>query len=47
MRAARFNTPLLDGHRGAAVEVPFDPSERWQMQRQQIRSGRRSHPSSS
>ena len=20
---------ILDGHKGAAVEVPFDPSERW------------------
>ena len=43
MKATRFQAPLLSGHKGGAVEVPFDPSAKWQTPSQQIRPGRRGH----
>ena len=43
MRAARFTAILLDGHKGTAVEVPFDPAERWGSQTQTLRKGRKGH----
>ena len=44
MKAVRFNAPILAGHKGAAVEVPFDPNTSWETAPQQIRPGRRGHP---
>ncbi len=43
MKATQFQAPLLSGHKGAAVEVPFDPSAKWQTPSQQIRPGRRGY----
>lgn len=43
MRAARFTATLLDGHKGAAVEVPFDPAERWGSVAVPLRKGRKGH----
>ncbi len=44
MRAARFRGEVLAGHKEAAVEVPFDPGERFGSQAVSIRRGRRGHP---
>lgn len=38
-----FSAPLLEGHKGAAVEVPFDPAERWGQAPRALRAGRRGH----
>ena len=43
MKAIRFQAPLLSGHKGAAVEVPFDPGKKWEAPSQQLRPGRRGH----
>jgi predicted DNA-binding protein (MmcQ/YjbR family) len=43
MANARFTATLLDGHKGAAFEVPFDPSERWSIEPTRIRAGRNGH----
>jgi hypothetical protein len=43
MRQERFQTPLLEGHKGAAVEVPFDPGDRWAIPARQLWRGRRGH----
>ncbi|MFO0933896.1 MAG: DUF1905 domain-containing protein [Planctomycetota bacterium] len=39
----RFRAWILDGHKGAAVEVPFDPADRWGTRAQALRPGRRGH----
>jgi hypothetical protein len=41
--AARFSGPVLEGHKGCAVEVPFDPKERWGTSPVALRPGRRGH----
>jgi len=41
--AARFSAVLLEGHKGTAVEVPFDPDERWTQAARALRPGRRGH----
>jgi hypothetical protein len=41
--AARFSAVLLEGHKGTAVEVPFDPAERWTQAARALRPGRRGH----
>ncbi|MFO0969099.1 MAG: DUF1905 domain-containing protein [Gemmataceae bacterium] len=41
MPKARFTAPILAGHKQAAVEVPFDPGERWGLAPVPIRPGRR------
>ena len=43
MANARFTATLLDGHKGAAFEVPFDPAERWSIEPARIRKGRNGH----
>ncbi len=43
MKYARFKSPLLEGHKENAVEVPFDPAERWEIEPVAIRKGRRGH----
>jgi hypothetical protein len=34
---------LLPGHKGAAVEVPFDPEEKWAIKPRALWPGRRGH----
>ena len=43
MANARFTATLLDGHKGAAFEVPFDPAERWSIEPSRLRAGRNGH----
>jgi len=43
MANARFTATLLDGHKGAAFEVPFNPAERWSIEATRIRAGRNGH----
>ena len=38
-----FRAVLLEGHKGCAVEVPFDPAERWHAVAGPIWRGRRGH----
>lgn len=40
----RFRAVLLEGHKEAAFEVPFDPAERWGLRPVSLRPGRRGHP---
>lgn len=40
----RFQAELLPGHKGAAVEVPFDPSARWSVDAVPLWRGRRGFP---
>ena len=35
---------LLDGHKGMAVEVPFDPAEAWGTKPRSVAPGRKGHP---
>jgi hypothetical protein len=46
MRAKRdrFEAALLPGHKGAAVEIPFDPSARWAVEPVALWRGRRGFP---
>jgi hypothetical protein len=39
----RFKGEILLGHKGAAVEVPFDPAERWGLAAEPLWRGRRGH----
>ena len=39
----RFVGQVLSGHKELAVEVPFDPRERWQSTARSLRKGRRGH----
>jgi hypothetical protein len=43
MRPAAFTGTVLGGHKGAAVEVPFDPAARWGVPPGPLRPGRRGH----
>ena len=43
MSPARFRGEILAGHKGAAVEVPFDPAERWGLGAVALWRGRRGH----
>lgn len=38
-----FVAELLAGHKGAAVEVPFDPAQVWEMAATPLWPGRRGH----
>ena len=42
-RARRFSGELLGGHKGAAVEVPFDPEQTWKIAPAPLWPGRRGH----
>ena len=42
-RAARFRTVVLDGHKGLAFELPFNPAERWGAEEIALRPGRRGY----
>jgi predicted DNA-binding protein (MmcQ/YjbR family) len=43
MANAQFTATLLEGHKGAAFEVPFDPEERWEIPPEKLRAGRNGH----
>lgn len=43
MANARFTATLLEGHKGAAFEVPFDPAKRWDIPPERLRAGRSGH----
>jgi len=43
MTRKRFTAVLLDGHKGAAVEVPFDPAVTWRIDAVPVFPGRRGH----
>jgi Domain of unknown function (DUF1905) len=40
----RFKAVLLQGHKGAAVEVPFNPAQLWTIAARPLWHGRRGHP---
>ena len=44
MKTERFNGVLLSGHKQAAIELPFDPAECWQILAVQLWPGRRGYP---
>lgn len=37
----KFSALVLAGHKQAAAEVPFDPSEKWNLPMKPIQRGRR------
>lgn len=39
----KFEGELLLGHKGAAVEVPFDPEKKWAISPRALWPGRRGH----
>jgi hypothetical protein len=43
MKAERISGVVLTGHKGDAVEVPFDPGAKWSVTAQQIGPGRRGY----
>jgi len=40
LKLEKFKGELLGGHKGAAVEVPFDPAKRWAIAPTRLRPGR-------
>lgn len=44
MSAERFEGLVLPGHKEDAVEVPFDPAQRWSVKQVRIGPGRRGYP---
>lgn len=44
MKKKQFTAEVLTGHKGDAVEVPFNPSEVWGLPPRPIWRGRRGHP---
>lgn len=42
-KGVRFRATVVAGHKEHAVEVPFDPAERWELRLQPIRPGRRGY----
>jgi hypothetical protein len=43
-KPATFTAVLLEGHKGCAVEVPFDPGSRWDLAPGPLWRGRRGYP---
>ncbi len=43
VKTTHFKATLLDGHKEAAVEVPFDPAAQWAIPATSLRRGRRGH----
>ena len=41
MSPVQFNATILTGHKEDAVEIPFDPREKWTLESEQLRPGRR------
>ncbi|HXD33261.1 MAG TPA: DUF1905 domain-containing protein [Pyrinomonadaceae bacterium] len=44
MKLTKFKAEILPGHKGDAVEVPFNPMEAWGMQPRPIWRGRKGYP---
>lgn len=44
MKQSHFKSELLEGHKGTALEVPFDPKERWSVPARALWPGGRGHP---
>lgn len=42
-KRATFTGVVVEGHKGAALEVPFDPRERWDLEPVRLRPGRNGH----
>ena len=40
-RVERFETVVLEGHKGLAFELPFDPARRWGVPEERLWPGRR------
>lgn len=43
IKKKQFKAVLLQGHKGAAVEVPFDPAKLWAIAARPLWPGRRGH----
>ena len=43
MKRKRFKAEVLVGHKGCAVEVPFNPEEQWAIEPRQLWKGRHGH----
>ena len=43
VKKEKSNAELLLGHKGAAVEVPFDPADLWAIAARPVWPGRRGH----
>ena len=43
MKKAKFSGEIISGHKGAAVEVPFDPATKWAIEARALWPGRRGH----
>ena len=43
MMAVRFTGELSSGHKEPAIELPFDPTERWKLASERLWKGRRGH----
>lgn len=39
----RFSATVLSGHKGNAIEVPFDPASEWVLTPTSLRRGRKGH----
>ena len=44
MKVKRFKAEILPGHKDDAVEVPFNPTEVWDVPARPIWRGRKGHP---
>lgn len=44
MKPEKFQAELLSGHKGNAVQIPFDPTDRWSIAAQALWPGRRGFP---
>lgn len=44
VNSEHFNAVVRSGHKDDAVEVPFDPAQRWGMAAQPLAPGRRGYP---
>jgi len=44
MRTNKFKAEVLGGHKENAVEVPFNPTQKWSLEPQPLWRGRRGHP---
>jgi hypothetical protein len=42
-KTMKFSGVVLGGHKAAALEVPFDPREQWQLEPVRLRPGRHGH----
>jgi len=43
VKRSRFSGKIVSGHKGAAVEVPFDPKAKWAIEPRALWPGRRGH----